>query len=265
MHSSKRIRKVQTRIVRLANRVVFFPLQYVGNSKVKTSIQKFILSTQNSIPVEFVLNKGDSVVQVGTPWPRTVSRLRSLIGDSGTLVVIEANPNNYKTLSKHVDISGYSNVFVIEGAACNESKKGQLMISPHPGDHKINVDGITMDNDMRTGNEEMKQLDVQFLKIDDVLKNLGIENINYLSITVNGAEVEALKGAEKTLTSTQGDTRVFAKGHALNVDGQPINKDIEKLMKSLGYNSMISRGEQSSADDGKWNTRDGDVFAWKLS
>ena len=48
--------------------------------------------------------------------------------------------------------------------------------------------------------------------------------IDYLSVTVNGAELEVLKGAEALLRSAPSHARIYAKGHALDNAGEPIHQ-----------------------------------------
>ena len=68
-----------------------------------------------------------------------------------------------------------------------------------------------------------------------------------MSVTVNGAEAEVLRG--------------FAKGHALDQDGKPIHLQSEELMRSIGYDTKITRGEPSSTTDKSWLRCAGDLYA----
>ncbi|MGB7288365.1 MAG: hypothetical protein WBC71_15680, partial [Salaquimonas sp.] len=157
---------------------------------------------------------------------------------------------------------GYTNVFVLEKAAWSETKSGTLKVSPYVGDHKIAVDGVKMDNDLRPGNENMVNLPVEFSTIDDALAELGILQLNYLSVTVNGAEHEVLKGAKQTILRSN-NLRVYSKGHAQSANGKPINIEIKEFLDSIGLNAIITKGEPSSTTDSRWLWRSGDVYAWK--
>ena len=136
-------------------RVLFWPVVLLQEGPLKNRVRCFILKFQHSLPVEFVVNKGDTVVQIGTPWPRTLQRYVTAVGESGMVVVFEANSDNYKRLVRYADTNDLSNAIIINGAACNKSGIGELSISPHAGDHKISSEEVLMDNDLRHGNEEM--------------------------------------------------------------------------------------------------------------
>jgi Methyltransferase FkbM domain len=109
---------------------------------------------------------------------------------------------------------------------------------------------------------QMDEIAVEFYRIDDVLKDMAISEINYLSVTVNGAELEVLKGAEETLKRSR-NIRVYSKGHARLENGQPINTLIKPYLETLALIAVISKGEPSSTHDEGWLYRNGDVFAWK--
>lgn len=249
-------------LLRFLTRTVTAPARFLPEGAAKHAVRRALLSIQNSVPTELAVNRGDIVVQIGTPWPQTMRRFRRAVGETGRLVIFEAMPDNAETLRRAVAKDGFANVTIFEGAAFSRRMSGTLMTSPYKGDNKIRLDGVRMDNDLRDINAAMGEIPVEFHTIDDVLVDLGIETINYLSVTVNGAELEVLKGAQNTLRRSP-DLRVFSKGHARLDDGTALNIPIKAYLESLGMTAKISRGEPSSTRNSAWRKRDGDVFAWK--
>ena len=243
-------------------RLISMPVSMMPECMFKSCIRRSVLSIQHSLPTELAVNSGDTIVQIGTPWPRTLHRFRRAVGERGCLVIVEAEPINYNRLKSAVEEAGYKNVHVIEGAAWSETIAGKLATSPYFGDHKIQQKAVSMDNDLRAANKEMKQIDVQFYRLDTLLSELGVSEINYLCVTVNGAELEVLKGAEEILKRNQ-NIRVYAKGHARLENGLPLHTVTEPYMRSLGYSTKITRGEPSSTTDISWRWRAGDLYAWK--
>lgn len=251
--------KVRRGLVRIAT----IPLRSLPEGPFKARARTFLLNFQHSLPTEFVVNRGDVVVQIGTPNPATMRRFRRAVGDQGRLLIVEAMPDNQERLAQAIAADGFTNVDLIRAAACNENRDGELAISPFWGDHKIPLETITMDNDRRPENAAMETIPVRFVRLDDALAALGIDGIDYLSVTVNGAEMEVLKGARELLAKAPAAARVYAKGHALDEDGHPINLQTSAFLDSLGYQTKITKGEPSSILDGDWRWRAGDVFAWK--
>lgn len=268
-HHLKSLRGDRLTAARLANYLLRFmtrnltaPARFLPEGAIKDVVRSALLSIQNSVPTELAVNRGDTVVQIGTPWPQTMRRFRRAVGASGRLVIFEAMPDNAETLRRAVAADGFTNVTIFAGAAFSQRMTGTLMTSPYKGDNKIKVDGVRMDNDLRDINASMGEIPVEFHTIDDVLTEMGVDVINYLSVTVNGAELEVLKGARNTLLRSP-DLRVFSKGHARLDDGTALNVHIKDYLESLGMKTKISRGEPSSTRDRTWRKRDGDVFAWK--
>lgn len=244
-------------------RFLTIPLRWLPESAFKNKIRNFILRFQHSLPTEFAVNRGDTVVQIGTPWPKTMRRFRRAVGPNGRLVIVEAMPENQDRLEQAIAESGFDNILLIKGAAFSETKEGYLTTSPYKGDHKVSVDGIQMDNDLKPGNADMQQIEVQFHRLDEVLPANGVDSFDYLSITVNGAEAEVLKGAQRILEAARPGARVYAKGHALDAEGNPLHLQTKAIMDGHGFTTQITKGEPSSTLDQRWLWRTGDLFAWK--
>ena len=105
------------------------------------------------------------------------------------------------------------------------------------GDHKIDLSGIEMDNDLRPESQAMKEIKLQFLRRYDALSvsETGVHRFDYLFVTVSGAEAIVWLGASGLLENLEPGARVYAKGHP----------------------------EPSSTDDPTLSRKANDVFAWK--
>ena len=130
----KKIYKLQRRVTA----VIFYPLTFLDEGGLKNFLRSLILKFQHSLPIELVVNRGDTVVQIGTPWPRTIDRFLKAIGSNGRLIVFEANPHNFYNLKAHISSNSIGNATVIHAAVCNSNGTGELSLSAsHDGDHKI--------------------------------------------------------------------------------------------------------------------------------
>ena len=158
-------------------RVMTVPFRGLREGRYKNSLRTFILKFQHSLPTEFVVNKGDTVVQIGTPRPRTMKRFLRAVGPNGKLIIVEAMPDNQKRLEGVIQEESIQNVILIKGAASNENRMGELLISPYSGDHKIEVVDIAMDNDLKPGNNYETRIPVRFLTLDT-------ESVSYTHLTL---------------------------------------------------------------------------------
>ena len=87
-----KLARVLYRVWRGSVRVLTVPFRGLREGRFKNSLRQFILKFQHSLPTEFVVNKGDTVVQIGTPRPRTMRRFLRAVGSEGKLVIVEAMP-----------------------------------------------------------------------------------------------------------------------------------------------------------------------------
>lgn len=251
---------------RIIRHIFLYPFRYSSFGFINRCLFKLVLKFQNSVPLYLVAKKSQTVIQVGTPNFRTVHRFSKLVGEHGKVIIVEADPTNANNLIKDIPKLKWNNVRIENLGAWSEP--GNLVFyksDDHKGDHKIPVDGVEMDNDHRTTYSEKVEIKVDAL--DNILDRLNVKAFNYLSITVNGAEYEVLKGAQASIIGSP-KAIIFSKGHARTTNNglsEPINVKISDYLQKLGCRTIISKGEKSVSQNEDWKEREGDVFAWKDS
>ena len=203
-------------------------------------------------------------MQVGTPNTQTLRNYSKLVGAKGSVVRIEANEDSCTVLQQYKNTKCLANVSIVaKGCWSEKSTLTFRKSSEYDGDHRFDVEDVFVDNDLRTNLDDVEQVEVDTL--DRILKKLNISKVNYLCITVNGAELEVLKGSDSTLTNSD-DIRVFSKGHArigAADSDQSLNKYIQQFLNTYQYTAVLSKGEESPTGKDVWGQRSGDVFAWK--
>ena len=226
----------------------------------KDQLRALGLRLVKTFPTELTLRKGETVVQVGsTPEPEDeeggeVLTMAQIVGKSGRVIAIEPEERNIAGLRKKLEEKSLKNVTLIPKGAWSRKGKLRFLLSPHALDHRIEMPEVLHDNDLRPGNYQgFTEIEVD--TIDNVLRDLGIDKVDYVKITVNGAELEVLKGMEETLKQ---DLRLWVKGHAIK-DGHPINSDIVSLLENKGFIAQIIGG--GIAPISKDFVRAGDVYA----
>jgi len=222
--------------------------------RLKERLRRLGLRFFKRFPIELTLRKGETIVQVGAQPGGELLRLAQIVGERGRVIAIEPEPANVEGLRKTLEKNSAKNVTIIPKGAWSGKGKQRLLLSPHPGDHKINVSGVLHDNDLKPENyQSFAEIEVD--TVDNILRTLGINRVDYVKITINGAELEVLKGMEETL---RGDLRLWVKGHALK-DGQPLHKAIASFLKERGFSVQIAKGE--GAPVSKDFVRKGDIYA----
>jgi len=232
------------------------PFYYLPEGKIKILCRKIGFRMKNSLPYGMMVNKGETIISVGIPEPRNVEKFRKLIGKRGKLILIEPERNNINRIKNHIKSNGWKNVFLIEKAAWDKEEILNFKISIKSSDHKIPIENIIIDNDLDPKRRYIKEIKVEAIRLDNLLNITG--KVNFMYITVNGAELKVLQGALIMLKKYV--PRLWVKGHAL-LNNRPLNVKIVEFLESIGYSTLITTHSKGIIDE--WRKRAGDIYAWK--
>jgi len=139
---------------------------------------------------EFVLKEGVAI-DVGANLGMLSIPLAKMLGDKGKVISIEAEKKNIEFLRKNVRINNLKNVFVIGKGAY--SKKGKINLNLD--EYGIGGHSIQKTKGSEFGKKQLIDVDT----IDNILKELKIKKVDLVKIDIEGGEIDALKGAKKTL------------------------------------------------------------------
>lgn len=234
----------------------------LGSGRLRRETWKLFLKTRPLIPREFLIEPGNVVVAVGVPYLGTIRRFSKAAGADGRVIVIEADENNRTRLESAIRAEGMGNVSVIGKAAWSKPGTCRFLIAKRDEDHRLENADIVIDNDLREAQESGSYRDhviVETSTIDIMMSEAGVDRIDYIEITVNGAEFEVIKGMENILPRT---AVIFAKGHVRDqATGEPINKQISEYLTGKGFFPAITKPSASVVKE--WGHRQGDVYAWR--
>jgi hypothetical protein len=136
----------------------------------------------------------------------------------------------------------------------------EMRLTDGAAGHKLS--GLDAVVDVPPGTEFGRTEVVQADRLDALLGERGIGQVNLLIVTVNGAEYEVLKGAQETLAAMPRHGRVFVKTHARTWSGSTIFDDVAPFLAGCGF--RVQRTRRSHSNDPRWGAfRDGDAFAHK--
>jgi len=135
------------------------------------------------------IKKGNVILDIGANVGIFSIKAAKAVGDEGKVIAIEPEPKNIKILNEN--LKNFKNIIIIPKAVGNSSGKVDFLIGIHSGSHKIN-------SQIRKKSNE-KIIKVPIEKIDNLVRELNLEKVNFLKIDVEGWELEVLKGAESSL------------------------------------------------------------------
>lgn len=172
---------------------------------------------------EYKPKPGDTVVEVGAGTGTEVCTLSNMVGPTGRVIAIEADPTAVRLLKKQADRLQYSNVTVVETAVGEVESILELSIGS-PG-------GVGNSTAARISDQTIS---VPCRPLKRVLCEIGIDHISFIKFNIEGAEYEALIGLGSTIRQTD---HLFVSCHDFTgIPGQNTFDDVYGFLKSQGMN-----------------------------
>lgn len=134
---------------------------------------------------------GDIVIDAGACWGETSLYFAFEAGETGRVVSYEFIPSNIAVLEKNI--------------AANPALKDRITVVPNPvwstsGQTLYYVDwGPGSRVSFEKLRADFDDTQCQTISIDDTVKQLSLPRVDFIKMDIEGAELQALKGAEQTL------------------------------------------------------------------
>lgn len=166
---------------------------------------------EDEIIDHFNTKQGDIVVDVGAHMGKYTIIASKQVGANGKVIAIEAHPGNYEMLNHNIKLNGLTNVIPLNYAVYSSKAKV-----------KIYSNYTIMAERIQEEKVKEKFAEVNADTLDNILEQNVIrqEQINWIKIDVEGAELEVLKGAYNTLSNSK-DIALYIEMHSQN-NHQPI-------------------------------------------
>ena len=149
------------------------------------------------------------------------------------VLAIEPNPKNYTCLQANV--SKFANVQTVRKGVWNSKKKLKLYLDPrYPVAHSV----VIPPGD--------KFIEIEVDTLDNIASELGFDKPDFIKINIEGAELEALQGAEQVLKSAK---KVVIDAHHVR-DGGPTWRLVYQLLEAKGFKTCVAKETET-------------VYAWK--
>ncbi len=136
-----------------------------------------------------------------------------LVGDTGRVLVFEPRPLNIACIKRHMDINHVSNVTLIEAAVAD--RPGQARFESRTGTGTGHLSG--------SGN-----LQVATVAVDWLIEREGYPMPDFIKIDVEGGEIDAIRGARRTISRRR--PRMLVATH-----GETEHQFVMEFLESLDY------------------------------
>ena len=125
------------------------------------------------------------------------------LGEDGRIVAFEPYPQTYEFLEKNIAANQ------TDGRACPRVYPFNLAATPKPTKLELRLnpenrgDNRTYHGTYQGKMETWDTMEVEGRPVDDVLAELGIQEVNFVKIDIQGYEQNAISGFQKTLARSQ--------------------------------------------------------------
>lgn len=202
------------------------------------------------------IKRGDIVVQAGvdmTTDSSDVIYMSKIVGEGGLVVGIEPDRNSVQKINDYIKQHEIMNIVIVGKAVWKTRGKLSLLVGKRSMDNRLeDIGGVY---DAKEIEAYIGTCMVETDTLDNILDDLGVENVSHIRLTVNGAELEVLEGMTKTLTKRcdGGLSMVIAGGktqpYGPFIDNEPPDHRILSILRRYGF--------------GTKHDKKGWIIAWK--
>lgn len=171
------------------------------------------------------LEKGNTVIDCGAGHGAFVLYAAKVVGDTGRVIAFEPDSLNHKKLLDNIELNNLANVTVINKGVWSENTT-LIFNEEHTEGSSLFFDG-----------KSESTSNIPVVSIDNELKRIGIKQVNFIKMDIEGAEIEAIRGAKEVLKNNYVNLAVVSY-HAVN--GEKTCFELEKLFSKLRYKTETS-------------------------
>jgi FkbM family methyltransferase len=184
---------------------------------------------QEILLVRSILRPGDVFVDVGANWGYFTLLAAHLVGAHGRVVALEPEPRSHALLLENCEENGLHNVMVLElAAAAAEGKvvlEGFAESEGNFGTSRVLSSGLS----------GPQAVDVRAQRLDEVLSEIGIEQVGLLKMDIEGSEGPALIGLEQFLGERRIDRFLVELHPAALADFGFSPEQVVRTFRDAGY------------------------------
>ena len=145
--------------------------------------------------IRSLLRPGMTFIDVGANKGDFSLLAAKIVGDTGAVLAFEPDPENLHWLARSVELNGYGNIKAFDVALGERNETVPLYLGDKSGWHSL-VPSPT--------GHSRGTISINKRTLDSFLEELGNPDVHMIKIDVEGAELEVLHGAQRTLSGNSG-------------------------------------------------------------
>jgi FkbM family methyltransferase len=159
-----------------------------------------MINHEDDILEQFCPKTGDTVIDVGAAFGFYTIMASKGVGQQGRVVAIEAQPDSFDMLNKNIKLNKLTNIIALNYAV-------------YSGKTKVKLYSTYSIIQERAGQSLQSYIEVSADTLDNLLREAGIDEVNWIKIDVEGAELDVLKGAVGILSRSM-DISILVEVHS---------------------------------------------------
>jgi len=174
----------------------------------------------------FSFEPDDVVIDGGSYIGFGALRICKMVPD-GKIVAVEAEKKCFNLLNKNIEENDIKNVIPVNKAICESDEPVTIMTRSHQ--ENTLIEGVLYKTEDRR---------IEGVSIDTLFETLNLKKVDLISLTLNGAEVEAIDGMVKTMRRFRPRIRL-AGWYSRN--GKEVYQLCREKLKAYDYKVIIGK------------------------
>jgi FkbM family methyltransferase len=183
---------------------------------------------EEDIVEQFSPKTGDIVIDVGAAFGFYAIMASKRVGQQGKVIAIEPQPDSFGMLNRNIKLNKLANIVTLNYAVSSGKTKVKLYSS---------YSTIAE----RAGQGLQSYVEVSADTLDNLLRQVGIDEVNWIKVDVEGAELDVLKGAVGILSRSR-DIALLVEVH-----GPDLVKPILELCESYKFGVEFKKTYQNGS------------------
>ena len=216
----------------LPGETVYQPSRYIP---LRDPLNDFQLTDtqRRALAEKFRPQNCDIFVDAGAYLGYGTMKLAQMTAPAGRIIAFESDPDILKILKRNIEENKLGNVKIIPKAVSLQSGKSTFFRKTGTVN---SLDKAVLET---LGYEELQEITVDVTTIDETLKELGINSVDFVNITINGFEHEALLGMQDTLRNSPSVKVTLAGWYYKN--NQRICDIVKTDLEQMGFEVMAGK------------------------
>lgn len=168
---------------------------------------------------------GDIVIDIGAYVGMYSIKASQFAGSTGKVIAVEPLPSNLVYLERN--LRACPNTRIARVALSNYVGKGKLYTSPSSAAHSMTY-------------VRKNFTKVRVTTLDELVKELGLQRVNYIKMDAEGSDLNILRGGRKVLQEYSPVLSIAC--YHTDPDGIPYVGKVIPYLKSIGYNCITEKG-----------------------